>query len=148
VKFASVRIITNDLDRLVGFYEQITGVSAERLAPVFAEIVMRGATLAIGHSDTVPLFGEGSAHAADNHTVIIEFQVDDVEAEFARLRDFVEDWVQEPTTLPWGIARSSFETPTAIWSTCIRLSRRKRSHASAADSPQRLSSSCGWGHRT
>jgi predicted enzyme related to lactoylglutathione lyase len=59
VKFASVRIITDDLDRLVEFYEQVTGVSAERPAPVFAELVMPGATLAIGHSDTVPLFAEG-----------------------------------------------------------------------------------------
>ena len=111
MKFASVRIITDDLDRLVGFYEQVTGVTAERPAPVFAELVMPGATLAIGHSDTVPLFAEGSAHAADNHTVIIELQVDDVEAEFARLRDFVEDWVQEPTTLPWGNRSIVFRDP-------------------------------------
>ena len=111
MKFASVRIITDDLDRLVGFYEQVTGVSAERPAPVFAELIMPGATLAIGHSDTVPLFAEGSAHAADNHTVIIELQVDDVEAEFARLRDVVEDWVQEPTTLPWGNRSIVFRDP-------------------------------------
>ena len=100
MKFASVRIITDDLDRLVRFYEQVTGVSAERPAPVFAELVM-----------PVPLFAEGSAHAADNHTVIIEFQVDDVEAEFARLRDFVDDWVQEPTTLPWGNRSIVFRDP-------------------------------------
>jgi predicted enzyme related to lactoylglutathione lyase len=111
VKFASVRIITDDLDLLVGFYEQVTGVSAERPLPVFAELVLPGATLAIGHSDTVPLFSAGSAHAADNHSAIIEFQVDDVENEFERLKEFVTDWVQEPTTLPWGNRSILFRDP-------------------------------------
>jgi predicted enzyme related to lactoylglutathione lyase len=111
VKFASVRIITDDLDPLVGFYEQITGVAANRPAPVFAELVLSGATLAIGHSDTVQLFGAGSAHAADNHSTIIEFQVDDVETEFERLKEFVTDWVKEPTVLPWGNRSILFRDP-------------------------------------
>ena len=102
MQFASVRIITDDLERLISFYELVTGVPAERPAPVFAELVLPGATLAIGHSDTVPLFGAGAAHAADNHTAIVEFQVEDLDAEYARLRPLVETWVQEPTTLPWG----------------------------------------------
>ena len=111
MKFASARIITDDLDRLVGFYEQVTGLPAERPAPVFAEIVMPGATLAIGHSDTVALFAPGCAHAAGNHTVLIEFQVDDVEADFKRLQGLVEDWVQDPTTLPWGNRSIVFRDP-------------------------------------
>ena len=102
MQFASVRIITDDLERLISFYELVTGVPAERPAPVFAELVLPGATLAIGHSDTVPLFGTDVAHAADNHTAIVEFQVEDLDAEYARLRPLVETWVQEPTTLPWG----------------------------------------------
>jgi len=102
MNFASIRIITDDLDRLVEFYEQVTGVAAEHPAPVFAEFVLPSATLAIGHSQTVPLFGADSARAADNHTVIIEFQVDDVDADYKRLKALVDDWVQEPTTMPWG----------------------------------------------
>src|SRR5580704_3869757 len=102
MQFASIRIITDDLDRLVSFYEQATGLTAERPAPPFAEFVLPSATLAIGHSQTVALFGVGSAHAADNHSVIIEFRVEDVDAEYARLAPIVSDWVQEPTTMPWG----------------------------------------------
>ncbi|OFW81460.1 MAG: glyoxalase [Alicyclobacillus sp. RIFOXYA1_FULL_53_8] len=102
MNFASVRIITDDLDRLVEFYEKVTGVSATRPAPVFAEIVLPSCTLAIGHSQTVQLFGAGSARAADNHTVIIEFRVDDVDVEYTRLKSHVDEWVQEPTMMPWG----------------------------------------------
>lgn len=111
MKLASVRIITDDLDRMVAFYEQVTGVPANRPAPVFAEFVTSGATLAIGHSNTVQLFGAGSAHAADNHSVLIEFQVDEVEAEFERLKDVVSDWVLEPTTMPWGNRSILFRDP-------------------------------------
>lgn len=102
MNLASVRIITDDLDRLVAFYEKVTGISAMRPAPVFAEFVLPSCTLAIGHSQTVPLFGAGSARAADNHTVIIEFCVHDVDAEYARLKPLVDEWVQAPTTMPWG----------------------------------------------
>jgi predicted enzyme related to lactoylglutathione lyase len=109
--FASIRIITDELDRLVAFYEQVTGVPAERPAPVFAELVLPSATVAIGHSQTVNLFGADSARAADNHTVIIEFLVDDVDAEYERLKPLVDDWVQEPTTMPWGNRSVLFRDP-------------------------------------
>jgi predicted enzyme related to lactoylglutathione lyase len=111
VDLASIRIITDDLDRLVNFYEHVTGVTAERPAPVFAELVLPSATLAIGDSQTVGLFGAGSARAADNHTVIIEFRVDDVDAEYQRLMPLVDDWVQEPTTMPWGNRSILFRDP-------------------------------------
>ena len=41
----SIRIITDDLDRLVGFYERITGVAAVRYTPVFAELRCRRSRL-------------------------------------------------------------------------------------------------------
>ncbi|PJN62742.1 MULTISPECIES: VOC family protein [Paenibacillus] len=111
MNFASVRIITDDVDRLAEFYEKITGVSAERPAPVFAELVMPSCTLAIGHSQTVQLFGAGSAVAANNRTVIIEFHVHDVDAEYERLKPFVDEWVKEPTTMPWGNRAVLFRDP-------------------------------------
>lgn len=109
--FASVRIITNDVDRLVDFYEKVMGVSAERPAPVFAEFVFPACTLAIGHSQTVQLFGTGSAVAANNRTVILEFRVQDVDAEYERLKPFVDEWVKEPTTMPWGNRAILFRDP-------------------------------------
>ncbi|MDD9269736.1 VOC family protein [Paenibacillus sp. GCM10023248] len=111
MNFASVRIITDDVDRLVEFYEKVMGVSAERLAPVFAELIVPSCTLAIGHSQTVQLFGAGSAAAADNRTVIIEFRVHDVDAEYERLKPIVNEWVKEPTTMPWGNRATLFRDP-------------------------------------
>ncbi|WP_405105543.1 VOC family protein [Paenibacillus sp. FSL K6-1217] len=111
MNFASIRIITDDIDRLVEFYEQMTGMTAERPAPVFAEFVMHACTLAIGHSSTAQLFGADSVVAASNRTVIMEFRVNDIDAEYVRLQPLVGDWVQEPTTMPWGNRSMLFRDP-------------------------------------
>lgn len=111
MNFASVRMITDNVDRLVEFYENVTGVSAERPAPVFAEFVLPSCTLAIGHTQTTQLFGADSAVGAHNRTVILEFRVADVEAEYVRLKAVVEDWVKEPTTMPWGNRSMLFRDP-------------------------------------
>lgn len=111
MNFASVRIITDDIDRLVEFYENVLKAAAERPAPVFAELVMPSGTLAIGHSRTAQLFGADSVTSASNRTVMLEFRVDDVEAEYARLQPFVEQWVMEPTTMPWGNRSILFRDP-------------------------------------
>lgn len=107
----SLRMITDDLDPVVAFYEQVTGVTAVRSTPVFAELNLPSCTLAIAHTQTTQLFGEDSARPADNHTVIIEFRVDDVDREFERLESVVTDWVQRPTTMPWGNRSILFRDP-------------------------------------
>ncbi|GIM90382.1 VOC family protein [Paractinoplanes toevensis] len=113
MNLASVRIITDQVGHLTDFYERVTGTPARRHTPDFAEIVLPGpgATLAIGGTATVKLFGEGSAEAAANRTLIVEFRVDDVDAEFARLRDTIDEVVQEPTTMPWGNRSLLFRDP-------------------------------------
>jgi uncharacterized glyoxalase superfamily protein PhnB len=110
MKFASTRLVAADIKAVTGFYELVTGQRAEWLAPVFAEIVTPSATLAIGSVETVKLFREGSAKAAANRSAILEFMVDDVDAEFARLKDRVEV-VHEPKMMPWGNRAAQFRDP-------------------------------------
>jgi uncharacterized glyoxalase superfamily protein PhnB len=59
----------------------------------------------------VQLFGSDSAHAADNHSLIVEFVVDDVDAEYQRLHSLNVEWVQTPTTMPWGNRSILFRDP-------------------------------------
>jgi uncharacterized glyoxalase superfamily protein PhnB len=110
MKFASTRLVAADIQAMVGFYEMATGQTAEWLAPVFAEIVTPSATLAIGSAETVALFKEGSAEAGANRTAIIEFRVEDVDAEFERLKDRVEV-VHAPKMMPWGNRAAQFRDP-------------------------------------
>jgi predicted enzyme related to lactoylglutathione lyase len=111
VKFISTRIITADVNRLVDFYEMVTGSSAVWGNELFAEIPTPIGTLAIGSDKTVPLFGAGSAEPAANRSAIVEFLVEDVDAEFERLRDRVAEVVAEPTTMPWGNRALLFRDP-------------------------------------
>src|SRR5580704_2607318 len=109
--FVSVRIITDDVARLAGFYERATGVPAAWANENFAELTTSSATLAIASTRTVPLFAPGAARPADNNTVIIEFLVDDVDGVHQNLAGFVEDFVNEPTTMPWGNRSLLFRDP-------------------------------------
>lgn len=111
MNLVSIRIITGDIARLVDFYERVTGVQANWATEDFAELRTASGTLAIGTTRTVGLFAPGSAQPADNRTVIIEFLVDDVDSVHQNLTSFVEDFVNEPTTLPWGNRSLLFRDP-------------------------------------
>lgn len=111
MKLVSTRIITADVKRLVSFYEMVTGADAVWANELFAEIPTSVATLALGSDKTVPLFAVGSAEPAANRSAIIEFIVDDVDAEYERLRDQLSDVVTPPTTMPWGNRALLFRDP-------------------------------------
>ena len=111
MELASIRIITDDIDRLVTFYETVTRVSATRPAPVFAEIRTSLFALAIASPATVAMLGSEAPTPGGNRSVIVEFSVTDVDAEFARLRGALEHVVLEPTTMPWGNRSAMFRDP-------------------------------------
>ena len=102
MNFVSIRVITDDVKRLADFYAQVTGVTPRWGNDEFAELVSPAGTLAIASTRTIALFGASAAHAADNHSVIIEFQ---------KLRALSVDFVNEPTTLPWGNRSLLFRDP-------------------------------------
>ena len=98
----SIRLITDDVAGLAAFYERVTGIPVEWSTPDFAELRTPAGTLALGSTRTVALFGAGSARPADNSTAIVEFLVDDVDAAHRRIGQEPTEFVNEPTTMPWG----------------------------------------------
>lgn len=112
MNLASIRIITADLDRLLDFYASVTGVPPKRYTPDFAEVITPGGTLAIGSTRTLQFFGGDIASPAANRSVIIEFRVDDVDAEFDRHKEAIGGGlVQPPTDMPWGNRSLLFRDP-------------------------------------
>ena len=111
MNFVSIRIITAEIQRLVGFYEKISGVIPTWYTEDFAEIATPAGTLAIASERTLKLFTAESARAADNHSVILEFLVADVDAEYRRLAPLIGSVQQEPTTMPWGNRSLLFRDP-------------------------------------
>ena len=111
MNFVSLRVITDNIKSLVAFYEQITGITATWYTDDFAEVVTPTSTLAIGSTNTMVLFGAGAARPADNHSAIIEFLVEDVDKHHEKLKTIVPEFIQEPTTQPWGNRSLLFRDP-------------------------------------
>ena len=113
MQFVSVRVITNDIARLVEFYEQATSIEARWLAEQFAELVGPSCTLAIGSAETMALFSAGAAVPESNRTAILEFLVEDVDREYEHLTSLAvaPEIVQKPTTMPWGNRSLLFRDP-------------------------------------
>jgi uncharacterized glyoxalase superfamily protein PhnB len=141
LKFASIRLIAADITSVVGFHEMVTGHPAEWLAPVFAEIVTPSATLAIGSVETLALCKQGSAGAAANRGSIIDFMVEDVDAQFAGLKDEAEV-VHEPKLMPWGNRSLQFQDPegTPVFSVHAGYGCREQAARLALGSGERASS--------
>lgn len=102
MQLAATRIFTDDVDALIAFHETATGITADRLHPMFAELRTPSGTLAIASTATVPLLGNNAAEARANRSVALDFLVDNVDATYKALRHVVEVFVNEPTDMPWG----------------------------------------------
>ena len=112
MNLVSMRIITDNLEPLVSFYENISGLPAIRFGDVFAELSTPACTLAIGSTQTLKSFhAEGVLYPAQNRSAIIEFLVENVDEEFVRLQEYVKNFIQEPTTMPWGNRSLLFQDP-------------------------------------
>jgi predicted enzyme related to lactoylglutathione lyase len=101
MKFASVRVVAREFDRLVGFYAKLTGIEPTHLAPGFAEIRLSGCTLAISAEALIQKLNGGAIVPEANRSLMLEFEVDDVEAVEAGAREAGTPIVQPPTTMPW-----------------------------------------------
>ncbi|WP_230862755.1 VOC family protein [Amycolatopsis camponoti] len=105
VQLASVRVITDDLPRLVRFYEVLTGATPQYLTDDFVELVTPSATFALSAPERVAFITDNPPRAAANRTAIVEFVVEDVESLLARMKTELGDGldvVQAPTMMPWG----------------------------------------------
>jgi catechol 2,3-dioxygenase-like lactoylglutathione lyase family enzyme len=105
VQLASVRLITDDIPRLVRFYKALTGATPQYLTEDFVELVTPSATVAVSGSARVSFITTNTPRGGANNSAIVEFLVDDTNAVYERLAtDFGDDLdvVQPPTMMPWG----------------------------------------------
>ena len=108
---ANVCLITDDIKRLVGFYEPILALKARRSGEDYAEFRTSLGVLAVFAARAQEKYIPGSAHAGENRSVILEFNVADVDLEYKRLQSLVKVWVKPPTTQPWGTRSIYFRDP-------------------------------------
>lgn len=110
-QLANTCLITENLDQMVQFYESILELKAERSGDDYVEFHTGAPVLAIFLASAQEKYIPGSAEAAKNKSVILEFRVADVDKEYARLQSLVKTWVKPPTTQPWGDRSIYFRDP-------------------------------------
>ena len=106
------RLVTTDVAKLTQFYETISQATAEVLSSDYAQFQNEPCKgLAIIAQATTQAYGDGVAEAAANRSVIVDFEVDNVDAEYERLQESVSDWVMAPKVMPWGARAIVFRDP-------------------------------------
>jgi uncharacterized glyoxalase superfamily protein PhnB len=102
MKLALVTIVTANLEPMRTFYQEVLQIEPQIYRGNYVEFTMAAGTLALWRQSEYETFGIAPMRGAANHSVLIEFAVDDVDGEYARLKGLQIEWVQELTTQPWG----------------------------------------------
>jgi uncharacterized glyoxalase superfamily protein PhnB len=102
VELVQSRIVSADVERLARFYAQLVGVEVV-VNEYYVEVPTAGQLVGISRmrfSD----FGEGCGppEGVMLGDVILDFAVENVDAEFGRVDAIGVEWVMHPTMQPWG----------------------------------------------
>lgn len=104
-------LITDNVRRLVDFYEPVLRETAKWSGDDYAEFPTGVGVLSIFSAAAQQRYIPGSAEAAKNRSVLLEFEVRDADQEYGRLQSLVKTWVKPPTTQPWGTRSIYFRDP-------------------------------------
>ena len=102
MKLALVTIVTANLEPMRAFYQEVLQIEPQTYRGNYVEFTLEAGTLALWRQSEYEAFGIAPMRGAANHSVLIEFAVEDVDAEYARLQGLPLEWVQELRTQPWG----------------------------------------------
>lgn len=104
-------LITNDVKRLTEFYERVLQVKPHASGDSYVEFPTNAGTLAIFDAVAQEKYIPGVAQAGQNKSAILEFNVSNVDQEYARLQGIVKTWVKPPTTQSYGTRSIYFRDP-------------------------------------
>ena len=101
-KLTHACIITTDIQRLTEFYTVLLRMRPQTARDDYVEFETAGGALSFYLQSKLEPYAPGATTPGSNRSVMIEFEVPDVDAEFERLRDLQIEWVKKPSTQPWG----------------------------------------------
>jgi len=110
MKFNGVCIITDDVNKLGNFYQEVLQAACDREED-FIAFSTEGAHLSIFSSREMERMAPGSMGGGGGSSCTLEFEVGDVDREHARLVEMGIPIVKPPTTQPWGIRSVWFRDP-------------------------------------
>jgi len=113
VQLTHACIITKNLEKLRDFYREVLQVEPKVYEGDYLEFPLKGAILSLYKQERLDKTVPGAMQAGRNQSVLLEFQVPDVDQEYARLQQakLAIDWVMPPNTFPWGNRSIYFRDP-------------------------------------
>jgi predicted enzyme related to lactoylglutathione lyase len=109
MKLVQSRIVTDDVEGLAGFYARLLGVPVA-LNEYYVEIETGRALVGFSKRRFTESSEEGCARS-QRDDIILDFLVDDVDAEYPRVDALGVEWVMPPATQPWGNRSMVFRDP-------------------------------------
>ena len=104
-------LITKSVAELTAFYGHVLRIPPKKTGADYAEFHTGVGVLAIFSAEEQEKYIPQSAKPAENKSAILQFEVADVDLEYARLQPLVKTWVKGPTTQPWGTRSIYFRDP-------------------------------------
>ena len=111
MKFTHTCIVTENVERLGSFYQNVLQIEPQIYGEDYMEFPTECGTLSLFSVTAHERVAPDSIHPAANKSIILEFQVDDVDREYARLRQMEIEWVRPPKTESWGNRSIYFRDP-------------------------------------
>ena len=109
MKLVQSRIVTDDVEGLAGFYARLLGVPVA-LNEYYVEIETGQASIGFSKRRFTE-YSEDGCVPSERDDIILDFLVDDVDAEYPRVAALGVEWVMPPTTQPWGTRSMVFRDP-------------------------------------
>lgn len=111
-KFSHAVIITGRFEALRDFYRQVLQAEPRVFADDYLEFQVGGATLGLFKEESMAKIAPGAMRGGANVSIMLEFEVVDVDQEYARLQRIPGlVMVMPPTTFPWGHRTIYFKDP-------------------------------------
>ena len=115
MRLVQSRFVTDNVERLAAFYARLFGVPVA-LNDYYVEIQAGPASVGFSRRRFTEYRDDDSQEADGagrrrRDEVILDFLVDDVDAEYPRVAALGVDWVLPPTTQPWGTRSMIFRDP-------------------------------------
>jgi catechol 2,3-dioxygenase-like lactoylglutathione lyase family enzyme len=109
--FTHTCVITEDVAEMRDFYTRVLSMRPTRTHDDYVEFATSRGALSLYARSKLEPYAPGATSPRSNRSVMLEFEVDDVDAEYERLRSLPIVWVKPPSTQPWGNRSIYFRDP-------------------------------------
>ena len=97
IEFQEITLITDDITRLRSFYETVFQMAGDG-GDSHVVFALPSVSLVLWRSENIEETAPGAMEGTGTGRLMINFEVDDVDAYYERVKDLDVEWLLKPTT--------------------------------------------------